>query len=95
MLCNAVLISLAFKFFYAMLPYIRHFIFAGCYDNNHWYLVTNLAGHLDLVGFYFSKCPAYSKCPAKFVTGRYIHLVMEEAQVYIYCICLGLNTRPP
>ncbi len=44
--------------FYATLPYIRHFIFAGCYDNNHWYLVTNLAGHLDLAGFYFSKCPA-------------------------------------
>jgi hypothetical protein len=48
--------------FYATLAYIRHFIFAGCYDNNPWYLVTNLAGHLDLAGFYFSKCPA------KFVT---------------------------
>jgi hypothetical protein len=54
--------------FYATLAYIRHFIFAGCYDNNPWYLVTNLAGHLDLAGFYFSKCPANSKCPAKFVT---------------------------
>ncbi len=61
--------------FYATLPYIRHFRFAGCYDNNHWYLVTNLARHLDLAGFYFSKCPA------KFVTGPHIHLVMEEAQV--------------
>ena len=65
------------KRFYATLTYIRHFIFADCYDNNHWYLVTNLAGHLelaghlDLAGFYFSKCPA------KFV----IHLVMEETQV--------------
>ncbi len=47
--------------FYAALAYIRHFIFVGCYDNNPWYLVTNLAGHLDLAGFY------YSKCPAKFV----------------------------
>ncbi len=28
------------------------------------YLVTNLAGHLDLAGFYFSKCPANSKPPA-------------------------------
>jgi hypothetical protein len=50
-----------------MLAYIRHFIFAGCYDNDPWYLVTNFAGHLDLAGFYFSKCPANSKCPAKFV----------------------------
>jgi hypothetical protein len=33
-------------------------MFAGCYDNNPWYLVTNLAGHLDLAGFYFSECPA-------------------------------------
>ncbi len=24
--------------FYATLAYIRHFIFAGCYDNNPWYL---------------------------------------------------------
>ncbi len=59
---------------YATLAYIRHFIFAGCYDNDPWYLVTNFAGHLDLAGhlelagFYFSKCPANSKCPAKFVT---------------------------
>ncbi len=66
---------------YATLPYIRHFRFAGCYDNNHWYLVTNLAGHLDLAGFYFSKCSANFKCPAKFATGPHIHLVMEEAQV--------------
>jgi hypothetical protein len=56
--------------FYATLPYIRHFILAGCYDNNPCYLVTNLAGHLDfaghldLAGFYFSKCPANCKCPA-------------------------------
>jgi hypothetical protein len=59
--------------FYATLAYIRHFIFAGCYDNDPLYLVTNFAGHLDLAGhlefagFYFSKCPANSKCPAKFV----------------------------
>jgi hypothetical protein len=50
-------------------------------NNNHWYLVTilaghlELAGHLDLAGFYFSKCPA------KFVTGPHIHLVTEKAQV--------------
>jgi hypothetical protein len=50
--------------FYATLAYIRHFIFAGCYDNDPWYLGTNfaghleLAGHLDLAGYYFSKCPA-------------------------------------
>jgi hypothetical protein len=62
-------------------------IFAGCYDNNPCYLVTNLAGHfdfaghLDLAGFYFSKFPANSKCPAKFVKGPHIHLVMEEVQV--------------
>ena len=35
-----------------------------CYDNDPWYLVTNFAGHLDLAGFYFSKCPANSKSPA-------------------------------
>ncbi len=27
-------------------------------------MITNLAGHLDLAGFYFSKCPANSKPPA-------------------------------
>jgi hypothetical protein len=31
-------------FFYATLPYIRHFISAGCYDNDPWYLGTNLRG---------------------------------------------------
>jgi len=43
---------------------MRHFIFAGCYDNDPWYLATNLAGHLDLAGCYFSKCPANFKCPS-------------------------------
>jgi hypothetical protein len=69
---------------YATLAYIRHFIFAGCYDNDPWYLVTNFAGHLDLArhldlagqlelaGFYFSKCPA------NFLP---FHLEMERAQV--------------
>jgi hypothetical protein len=28
--------------FYATLAYIRHFISAGCYDNDPWYLVPNL-----------------------------------------------------
>ena len=36
--------------FYVTLAYIRHFIFAGCYDNDPWYLVTNFAGFLDLAG---------------------------------------------
>jgi hypothetical protein len=54
------------ELFYATLAYIRHFIFAGCYYNGPWYLVTNLAGHLDLAGFYFSNCPAYSKPPPVF-----------------------------
>ena len=64
--------------FYATLAYIRHFIFADCYDNNPCYLVTNLAGHLDfaghleLAGFYFSKCPA------KFVTRHQV-----QARIYI------------
>ncbi len=66
-------------YIYATLAYIRHFIFADCYDNNPCYLVTNLAGHLDFAGFYFSKCPANSKCPAKFVT-RY------QVQVRIYIL---------
>jgi hypothetical protein len=58
------------NYFNATLAYIRHFIFAGCYDNDPWYLVTNLpghldfAGHLELAGFYFSKCPTNSKPPA-------------------------------
>jgi hypothetical protein len=35
-------------FFYATLAYIRHFISAGCYDNDPWYLVTNLRGFIFL-----------------------------------------------
>jgi hypothetical protein len=56
--------DLFYLFIYATLAYIRRFIFAGCYDNDPWYLVTNLAGyldlagHLDLAGYYFSKCLA-------------------------------------
>jgi hypothetical protein len=76
--------SATFYIVYATLAYIRHFIFAGCYDNNPWYLVTNLsgyldlAGHLDLAEFYFSKCSANSKFPAKFVT-RY----QVQARIFI------------
>ncbi len=43
-----------FRTFNLYVAYIGHFIFAGCYDNDPWYL----AGHLDLEGYYFSKCPA-------------------------------------
>ncbi len=50
---NVKINVIIFKFVYATLAYIRHFIFAGCYDNDPWYLVTNFAGHLDLAGFYF------------------------------------------
>jgi hypothetical protein len=50
-------IGTGFLLFYATLAYIIYFIFAGCYDNNPWYLVTNLAGHLDLAGFYFLNAP--------------------------------------
>ena len=39
--------------FYATLAHINHFIFAGCFDN-----IPDLAGHLDLAGYCFSKCPA-------------------------------------
>ncbi len=39
-----------------------------------WYLVTNLAGHLDLAEFYVSKCPTKFNRP-------HFHLVMERAQV--------------
>ncbi len=69
--------------FYATLAYIRHFIFAGCYDNDPWYLVTNFAGHLDLAGhldfagFIFLNAPLILNRP-------HFHLVMEEAQVYDY-----------
>jgi hypothetical protein len=62
--------------FYATLPYIRHFIFAGCYDNNPCYLVTNLAGHLDfaghldLAGFYFSKCLLILNAPLNLLQDR-------------------------
>jgi hypothetical protein len=80
--------------FYATLLYIRHFRFAGCYDNNHWYLVTNLAGHLDLAGFYFSKGPANSKCPAKFATGPHIHLVMGKPK-FKYKFLPGFEHAPP
>jgi hypothetical protein len=70
-------------YFYATLAYIRHFTVAGCYDNDPWYLVTNLAGflnlagHLELAGFYFSKCPAIER---------------ESPSLNN---CLGLNTRSP
>jgi hypothetical protein len=56
-------------YFYATVAYIRHFIFAGCYDNDPWYLVTNFAGHLDfaghleLAGFYFSNAPLILNAP--------------------------------
>jgi hypothetical protein len=36
--------------YYATLVDTSHFMFAGCYDNDPWYLVTNLSGHLDLGG---------------------------------------------
>jgi hypothetical protein len=74
-----------FYYFYATLAYMRHFIFAGCYDNDPWYLVTNFAGHLDLAehlelaGFYFSKCSANSKCPAKFV-------IRYQVQAFIFIL---------
>jgi hypothetical protein len=55
--------------FYATLAYIRHFIFAGCYDNNPWYLVTNLAGHLALAGFYFLNAPLILNAPLNLLLG--------------------------
>ncbi len=55
--CGHLFVIALHKRVYARLAYKGHFIFAGCYDNDPWYLVTNLAGHLDLAGF-FSKCPA-------------------------------------
>jgi len=50
---NLLLCMMSNKFeiflcFYAKLAYIRHFLLAGCYDNDPWYLATNLAGHLNL-----------------------------------------------
>jgi hypothetical protein len=66
--------------FYASLAYIRQFIFAGCYDNDPWYKVTNfaghidLAGHLDLAGFYFLNAPLI-------LNHLHFHLVKEEAKV--------------
>jgi hypothetical protein len=48
--------NLAKKTFLFILIFLCHagihkkLIFAGCYDNDPWYLVTNLAGHLDLAG---------------------------------------------
>ncbi len=38
----------------------------GTYSNK-------FAGHLDFAGFYFCKCPANSKCPAKFVSRYQFH----------------------
>jgi hypothetical protein len=69
--------------FYATLAYIRHFIFAGCYDNDPWYLVTNLtgyldlAGHLDLGGFYFLNAPLILNCP-------HFHQIKKKKNVLIY-----------
>jgi hypothetical protein len=72
-ICSVLILSLrlgyspyaqrALSLFYATLAYISHFIFAGCYDLDPWYIVTNLAGHLelaghlDLAGFYFLNAP--------------------------------------
>ncbi len=42
---------------YATLAYIRHFISAGCYDNDPWYQVTNLRGIYILRGFIFLNAP--------------------------------------
>jgi hypothetical protein len=80
--------------FYATLAYIRHFIFAGGYDNDPWHLVTNLAGHLDLAGFYFSKCPANDRDQDFFELYRYcpnlkimIFSWLEHAPLLICCWC--------
>ncbi len=73
-----------FKKFYATLAYIRHFIFAGCYDNNPCYLVTNLAGHLDfaghldLAGFYFSKCLLIVNAPLNLLQDRIFILTWRK-----------------
>jgi hypothetical protein len=79
---------------FCTLAYITHFIFAGCYDNDHWYLVTNLAGqldfagHLDFAGFYFSKCPANSK-PRAFSSDD------RESPSLIIMELPGLEHTPP
>jgi hypothetical protein len=85
---------------YATLAYIRHFIFAGCYDNNPWYLVTNLAEHLDLAGrldfagFYFSKCPTYSKFGTRYSPSLHILYLpgLEHTPPLIGC---GRSTNEP
>ena len=56
--------------FYATLPYIRHFISAGCYDNDPWYLVTNLRGIQILRGFIFLNAPLILNAPLNLLLGN-------------------------
>ncbi len=55
--------------FYATLTYIRHFISAGCYDNDPWYLVTNLRGIQILRGFTFLNAPLILNAPLNLLLG--------------------------
>ncbi len=55
--------------FYATLAYIRHFISAGCYDNNPWYLGTNLRGIQILRGFIFLNAPLILNAPLNLLLG--------------------------
>jgi hypothetical protein len=56
-----------------MLANIRHFKFTGCYNNDPWYLVTNLAEHLDLVG--------HLDLAGCYLNRLHSHLMIEGAQV--------------
>jgi hypothetical protein len=59
----------AAEIFYATLAYIRHFISAGCYDNDPWYLVTNLRGIQILRGFIFLNAPLILNAPLNLLLG--------------------------
>jgi hypothetical protein len=76
--------------FYATLAYIRHFTLAGCYDNDPWYLVTNLARHLDLAGFYFLNAPHLDLAGFYFLNAP----LMRESPSLIIMNLPGLEHAP-
>ncbi len=70
-----------YNIFYATLPYIRHFISAGCYDNDPWYLVTNLRGIYTLRGFIFLNAPLILNAPLNLLLGNSYRPAFSSCEV--------------
>ncbi len=106
-LLGAVCRATGHKVFYATLAYIRHFTFAGCYDNDPCdpqYLVTNLAGHLEILrgiqmGFIFLIAPliltaCFSSCDGENTSLNILLLPgIEHAPPLTGCGCFTNEPR--